>query len=195
MFLASSMVVLTEWPAQAIRDFEYISKLQPASSTSAMDNRIILEYEFPDIAGLPGSPYNTNYLAGASAATQNAVVSREFLRKFLSHAPAYSESERRRRLDAYLDSRLSEGYPIFLNRLADSIFASIFAICGGASLIVPMVIMTLHPSVTKSLITTSISVVLFALFVSFMGKKDKLTTTMAYAAVLVVFVGISSPPS
>jgi hypothetical protein len=57
-----------------------------------------------------------------------------------------------------------------------------------------MVIMTRNPSLTKSLIATSISVVIFGLYMGFRDKQNALSTTMAYAAVLVVFVALSVHP-
>lgn len=59
---------------------------------------------------------------------------------------------------------------------------------------VPMLIMSLEPSQIKSLVTVSLSVVLFALVMSLTfqtDNKDTLTATATYAAVLVVFVGTS----
>ena len=57
-----------------------------------------------------------------------------------------------------------------------------------------MLIMSLPYSRTKSLVTTSVAVVLFALAVSLgfrIDNKDTMTATATYAAVLVVFVGAS----
>lgn len=67
----------------------------------------------------------------------------------------------------------------------------------GASLIVPMVIMTLDKSQTKSLVTTSVAVLLVAGLLAYLKARTFdiitiITTTAAYAAVLVVFVGLSS---
>lgn len=69
------------------------------------------------------------------------------------------------------------------------------AFLGGAMLIVPMMIMRL-PKVTivKSLVTASISVLLFAgaLFVFLKASNtDTVVATATYAAALVVFVGVS----
>ena len=72
----------------------------------------------------------------------------------------------------------------------------IIAFISGASLIVPMVIMSLDKFLRKSLITTSVAVLLFAAFISFVMKvknSDIITATAAYAAVLVVFVAVSNP--
>ena len=71
------------------------------------------------------------------------------------------------------------------------------AMIGGLFLIVPMLIMTLHKSLATSLITVSVSVILFALFIVFgsevigtdPSQQELILSTAAYAAVLVVFVG------
>ena len=59
---------------------------------------------------------------------------------------------------------------------------------------VPMLVMSIHPSRTKSLVTTSIFVIVFgvatATFVRQAEYKDLIASTAAYAAVLVVFVGV-----
>lgn len=70
----------------------------------------------------------------------------------------------------------------------------LIAYLAGASLVVPMVIMSLGKSLHKSLITTSVFVCLLALILSMIGLKygDVITSTFAYAAVLVVFVGVST---
>jgi hypothetical protein len=84
-------------------------------------------------------------------------------------------------------SRILDDLAFFLPRFAITFFC-------GASLIAPMVIMTLHKSKTKSLITTSIAVVLVAGLLAYMKAKnsDIIAGTATYAAVLVVFVGLSS---
>lgn len=58
-----------------------------------------------------------------------------------------------------------------------------------------MLIMRLHPSLTKSLVTTSVAELLFSGAVSIVFKAsnaETLAITATYAAVLVVFVGTSS---
>jgi hypothetical protein len=59
-----------------------------------------------------------------------------------------------------------------------------------------MLIMTFDQSRTKSLITTSVAVLLFAAFLALgikASNQDTLAATATYAAVLVVFVGASTP--
>ncbi|CZR51287.1 uncharacterized protein PAC_01162 [Phialocephala subalpina] len=74
----------------------------------------------------------------------------------------------------------------FLGRLFMALF-------GGLALIIPMLIMTLHPGKVTSLTTTSVFVVAVAVALSYFMKdaqsKDIVGATAAYAAVLVVFVG------
>jgi VIT1/CCC1 family predicted Fe2+/Mn2+ transporter len=70
------------------------------------------------------------------------------------------------------------------------------AIIGGVLLVVPVVIMSLNTSRTKSLITLSASVLVFAFVVA--GGADEASpqevigATAAYAAVLAVFLGASA---
>ncbi|KAI0376489.1 hypothetical protein F5Y04DRAFT_210837 [Hypomontagnella monticulosa] len=79
-----------------------------------------------------------------------------------------------------------------------------WAVGAGLFLLLPVLIMSLLPTLIISLIVTSLSVFLFAFTASFIsaglvpglnlkdfGVKDILASTLAYAAVLVVFVGTS----
>jgi hypothetical protein len=71
------------------------------------------------------------------------------------------------------------------------IFGAVF---GGLVLVIPMIIMTIHSSVTKSLTASSLSVVVIAIAIITLTDgtwRDVLGITAAYAAVLVVFVGTS----
>ena len=66
---------------------------------------------------------------------------------------------------------------------------------GGISLIVPMLIMALHPTKNTTLITTSLVTIVFTVIIAFGARdssgKDVLLVTTAYAAAPVVFVGSS----
>ena len=74
----------------------------------------------------------------------------------------------------------------FLSRLTMALF-------GGAALIAPMLIMTLHPTQLTTLLTTSVFVFVVAGVLAWLMEdaagKDIVGATAAYAAVLVVFVG------
>jgi ABC-type multidrug transport system fused ATPase/permease subunit len=84
---------------------------------------------------------------------------------------------------------LAKKYVEFASRLA-------FGLFGGFALIVPMLIMDLHPTKLTSLLTTSVFVVALAITLAVTTTwepKDIIASTAAYAAVLVVFVGVSNP--
>jgi hypothetical protein len=73
----------------------------------------------------------------------------------------------------------------FLRRLRMAFF-------GGVSLIAPMLIMVLHKDILTTLLTTSVSVLLFGFAVAAFSTESPetvLAVVAAYAAVLVVFVG------
>lgn len=69
------------------------------------------------------------------------------------------------------------------------------AVLGGADLIIPVVIMTLKPTLVGNLVTAAVSTVIFAVimvgFATDASGKDVLASTAAYAAVMVVFIGTS----
>lgn len=91
----------------------------------------------------------------------------------------YFRAERRERLARRFGMR---------NRL-------IAAVLGGLSLVVPMLIMAIKPSQLKTLITSSVAVLLFSLGLAWKSSartETLLATTAAYAAVMVVFVGVNS---
>lgn len=67
--------------------------------------------------------------------------------------------------------------------------------CGGLSLVVPMLIMAIKPSQVKTLVTASVAVLLFSFGLAWKSSarvEMLLATTAAYAAVMVVFVGLNT---
>ena len=68
------------------------------------------------------------------------------------------------------------------------------AVVCETAIVAPMVIMSLNKSLKKSLITTAVSVALVAMLLSILPVKrsDMFIGTATYAAVLMVFVGVSS---
>lgn len=69
------------------------------------------------------------------------------------------------------------------------------AAVGGILLIAPMWLMVLHRTLYTALVSTSVFVSIFGLMMALFleGLKDVLSSTAAYAAVLVVFVGLTVP--
>ena len=71
----------------------------------------------------------------------------------------------------------------------------VIGIVGGASLVVPTIIMMFKKSIESRLITVSVCVVVFAAFLATgtrASSSEILVGTVGYAAVLVVFVGASN---
>jgi hypothetical protein len=74
----------------------------------------------------------------------------------------------------------------------------ILALVSGAAVIVPMIIIVYNSSKLKSVITTTVAILLFALFISLSTRssnQETLAATATYAAVLIVFVGTSGTVS
>ena len=116
---------------------------------------------------------------------------RRWWKNTLSRKLTYSKEERMSRKLEFARHEPPMRISGFVDRLAQFILAFI----GGASLIVPMLIMSFHASKTKSLVSVSLAVLLFSFVLSMALKlqnNDVLAAAAAYAAVLVVFVGTST---
>jgi hypothetical protein len=90
------------------------------------------------------------------------------------------------------------GYkPKTLSKGADILARLIVAMGGALFILVPMYIMALHQNLTNSLVTTTVAVLLFVLVCLIplkMANDQIFASTFAYAAVLMVFVGLTSSP-
>lgn len=87
--------------------------------------------------------------------------------------------------------------PMVPSDLVEKLARFIVAMTGALFILVPMYIMALHQSQTNNLVTTTVAVVLFALTSSIMLRTTNdqtLAVTAGYAAVLMVFVGLTSQP-
>jgi hypothetical protein len=167
--------------ATAIRDYEYVRNMEHVSSK---EWKAFIK-DFPEL--------NKGSMNYRSLKTDSSTdVLRDRLKAWLPRYLSYSKRERLDRVEAYY---IGGDPPKQVSTFVDGFARFIIAFISGASLIVPMVIMSLHKSLTKSLITTSISVLLFAAFASLIQAQNSeiITATAAYAAVLVVFVGVSNP--
>lgn len=119
---------------------------------------------------------------------------RRVLKKVLPKSLAWAEGEKVARVGEYWNSG-NTPTPRMVSPFVDALARFIVALTGGLALVVPMLIMRIHQNPNKSLITTSIAVVLFSGVVSVGFKASNAETlgiTAAYAAVLVVFVGTSA---
>ena len=99
------------------------------------------------------------------------------------------------RVQSDLDGKIAKT-AILAKAQKDFTARMIMALFGGFALVVPMLIMSLHPSRLTNLLTTSLFVFAVAAALAWFMKtaepKDIIGATAAYAAVLVVFVGTST---
>lgn len=182
-------VELTELSVQAIRDWEYISKLEEVDKATGRGYQLLFEDVFKG-HNSNVRPFNTTYCLVPKKPTTEFDLLRDVLRNCLHRKLTWKPEEIIRDIDGYEDRRAPTEISDFVERLAQFLVA----LAGGASLIVPMAIMVFDPSLTKSLVVTSVAVSLFALVLSFSfqsSNTETLTATATYAAVLVVFVGTS----
>jgi hypothetical protein len=129
--------------------------------------------------------------------TKHAVIFdgvREMLRTCLPKQISWSPEEKATRKELYDDDVYK---PEVLSSTADRLARFIVAMGGALFILVPMYIMSLHQNLTNNLITTTIAVVLFALVCSIplkLANDQIFSSTFGYAAVLMVFVGLTSSP-
>lgn len=178
------------YSASAIRDYQYLQTMPTMRSLRAEERRQELDLYFPEIARLPGVPYRSRYcsLKTGKIAAQDPL--HDFLSRHLPRKLVWTKEERNRRVDEYLDRETPE----ITSSLVDKLARALLAFSAGAALVVPMLIMALKPSGNKSLITTTVSVILFATALSLgirTTNENKFVATATYAAVLIVFVGTS----
>jgi VIT1/CCC1 family predicted Fe2+/Mn2+ transporter len=137
-------------------------------------------------------PFHSHYSYFDDAeAHRNIEPLRQALMRYLPPWFTYSHEEKAERKREYGEGKVPRGVSTPVDRLA----RFLVALTGGSFLIVPMVIMSLNASQVKSLVTVSLSVLLFTLVLSFVvrvSNVETLVATATYAAVLVVFVGTTS---
>ena len=149
-----------------------------------------LRQAFPEIADLAGDPYNSRYCTTFDQLPQLNDPLRDFLKRILPRRLTYTKAEISYRTDEYLSGAPPEAISPFVDKLARFVIGFV----GGAALVVPMLIMSIHSTQVKSLTTTSVAVVLFATAMAVgirATNAETLAATAAYAAVLIVFVGSS----
>lgn len=183
--------------ATAIRNCQYLQDKRPLTKDLASTRKIRLHKYFYSAASFY-DPWESHYSYFQDQqhrhSSTDADPLREIFMRYLPSRLTFSRHERLARAKEYEDGLPPKEISNFVDRLA----RFVIAIAGGIFLVVPMVIMTLRPSETKSLVTVSVAVVVFALVLSFgirVSNVETLVSTATYAAVLVVFVGTSSPAS
>ena len=191
--LKAALLKIISIEAVAMQDYAYVRSLREIEASQASSRRRDLSQAFPELAELPGDPFNSRYCSLSSGRPE--IVSdplRDYLKVVLPRRLTYTKPEMDSRMMGYLQGLPPQIVSPFVDRLA----RFIIAFAGGAVLVVPMLIMKLpYTSQTKSLITVSVAVMLFALLVSVgirASNSETLLATATYSAVLVVFVGTSN---
>ncbi|PTB63372.1 hypothetical protein BBK36DRAFT_1126908 [Trichoderma citrinoviride] len=174
----------------AIRDYQYLSTLVPLTASQARNQRLDIEQAFIEAGTVSNDPQSYRRFPDTSLTASDPL--RDLLKALLPTSLTYTKREIRRHTAEYLKGLPPADVSPFVDKAARFIVAFI----GGASLVVPMLIMRL-PRVTlaKSLVTVSVAVLLFSAFLSvFMraSNTETMISTATYAAVLVVFVGTTS---
>ncbi|MCJ1458117.1 hypothetical protein MMC28_008488 [Mycoblastus sanguinarius] len=189
----SREALIVSHAATAIRDYEYMTEKEDTEISQAyLEN---LCEAFPSAYKKSGPLSNYGLGPFLSAKLPGRCITgdplRSWLKKTLPKTLTWTIVEIPRRVFDFRSGKPPDTVSPFVDKLA----RFIVAITGGLSLVVPMLVMRLHENSNKSLITTSVAVVLFAGMVSVVFKASNAETlgiTAAYAAVLVVFVGTSS---
>lgn len=188
--------------AEAIRDFQYIRSLDILSAGQMRHRLEKSELHFPQLAQKRPEdprPFDTeNYrcLPRVSKAALEPFSDevREFLRAYLPVTLSWTDAEKEASPELFTERRR----PSVLSPNGDRFARFIVAMVGALFILVPMYIMALHQNRAKNLITTTVAVVLFALLCSVTlrtSNDQTLGATAGYAAVLTVFVGLTSGPN
>ncbi|QSZ29259.1 hypothetical protein DSL72_003771 [Monilinia vaccinii-corymbosi] len=181
--------------ATAIRNYQYIQSQEWQIQQVQDDLQEKVSHYFFDIAKSKGNknPFDSeNYrrLAQPANLREHGDPLRHFLCSHLKVWMTYSKEERETRRHDF-----EHNYPpIAVSPQIEKLARFLIAMFGAVSILVPMIIMSLDPSKTKSLITTSVAVVLFACCCSLSlqtANDQTLAATAGYAAVLMVFVGLT----
>ncbi|CEF85502.1 unnamed protein product [Fusarium graminearum] len=171
--ILTSWFPLTHHAANAIRDYEYLTRLTPITGSQARRGRLDLERVFGD-ESYQFIDEGTGYRRFDDPSLLPTDNLREVLKRRLPRSMTYTSYDIRNRTEEYFNNEPPEQVSPLVDRLARFLVAFL----GGAMLVVPMMVMRLpEVTVVKSLVTAS--------------NTDTMVATATYAAVLVVFVGVS----
>lgn len=181
--------------AKAIRNFQYIQSQDWLHEDDQKRHREDVTEYFPEIAKTEDwkSPFGSEtyrVLPEVQKPYEHGDPLRNFLCYHLKVRFSYSKEEKELRSDNYNEDVVPRDVSPNVEKLA----RFIIALFGAISILVPMIIMSFHRSRTEALITTSVSVILFAMCCSFTlntANDQTLAATAGYAAVLMVFVGLT----
>ncbi|KAL7796739.1 hypothetical protein V8C37DRAFT_371316 [Trichoderma ceciliae] len=175
--------------ATAIRDYQFLRNKESVEKTQIQHRKLLLQRFFQSGLDL-SDPFESHYSYFQDSDEKIDPIRSALMRYLPSHL-AFSRQESLERGKEFVEGKT----PRAVSDVVDWLVRFIMAFTGGVFLVVPMIIMTLNASQTKSLVTVSVAVVIFSLLLSFVvrvSNVETLVSTATYAAVLVVFVGTSS---
>jgi len=178
--------------ATAIRDYQFLRNKASVEGAEVRNRKLLLHNYFYSESDF-GDPFASHYSYFQDADGKVDPL-RTAMMKYLPAHLSFSRQERRERAKEFSEGKA----PRVVSTLVDRLVRFVIAVTGGVFLVVPMIIMTLHPSQTKSLVTVSVALLIFSLMLSFVvrvSNVETLVSTATYAAVLVVFVGTSTGSS
>jgi hypothetical protein len=177
------MLMLILLPATAMKDLVYINQDLVRVSRDRGDtaHQHLRDHHFPIKGGWLYGP------RGLSSFNDSLQVFLQYnLPKYLTKSDNQSQRHYTNGIPSVEISRAV--------RIISSIVLGLATLASGASIIVPMVIMSFGSSKANSLVTVSVSVVIFGFVLAAVVKvriENVMLATATYAAVLVVFVGTS----
>ncbi|KAL6401827.1 hypothetical protein AUP68_14283 [Ilyonectria robusta] len=178
----------------ALRNYNYIRESNRIHSETTERRKQRLKLKFPSMTTTyqHTRPFESHYYYLHDNAKNPAPdVLRDKLRHWLPPQLSYSAQER-----LYRSKEFDEGKPpAEISPFVDNLVRLSVALVAVVVLVAPMCILSVHPSPTKSLITSSVFMIIFACALSFGVKSSNIETLVAtatYSAVLVVFVGTNS---
>ncbi|KAM0446037.1 hypothetical protein ACHAPV_004712 [Trichoderma viride] len=181
----------------AVRNYNYVRQGQRISPHETETRKLRLKSKFPSMVLRHRKirPFESHYYYLQDGNSDSKVeFFRDFLRRHLPRKWTYTKEERHNRLQEYQQGKA----PLQISKAVDKTVRLGVSLLAVASLVAPMCIMILNPSMTKSLITSSLFMIAFAVGISFGMKtsnSETLVATATYSAVLVVFVGANSGSS
>lgn len=188
--------------AEAIRDYQYIKSLDCLSEGQREKRQNESNGYFPftarsadaKVVAFETENYRVLPRDSQTVLTPFSDEVRAFIRFKLPVKWTWTKEERQAKPDLY-----AAGYaPNTLSPNVDRFARFTIAMAGALFILVPMYIMAIHQNRTKNLVTTTVAVILFALLCSLTlrtSNDQTLGATAGYAAVLTVFVGLTSTPS
>ncbi|KAJ5686428.1 hypothetical protein N7536_009047 [Penicillium majusculum] len=173
--------------ATAIRNYQFLRGKAALGKAETRKRKLLLQRYFQSKVN---DQFHSHYCSFHDA-EQGVDPLRKALMRYMPSFLAFSSEEKMSRPREYSEGKVPREVSVAVDRLT----RFLVAITGGIFLVVPMIIMTLHQSKTKSLITVSICIVLFALIMALgvrVSNVETLVSTATYAAVLMVFLGVSN---